>query len=35
VSGLPGLTTIHANAAREAPVKICALPLLAGENIPG
>lgn len=32
-SGLPGLCTIHANSAREALVKMCTLPLLAGENI--
>ncbi len=32
-SGLPGLATIHANSAREALVKMCTLPLLAGENV--
>jgi pilus assembly protein CpaF len=32
-AGLPGLATIHANSAREALVKMCSLPLLAGENI--
>jgi pilus assembly protein CpaF len=32
-SGLPGMCTIHANSAREALVKTCTLPLLAGENI--
>ncbi|WP_309649910.1 ATPase, T2SS/T4P/T4SS family [Nocardioides sp.] len=32
-SGLPGMGTIHANSAREALVKMCTLPLLAGENI--
>ncbi len=32
-AGLPGLCTIHANSAREALVKVCTLPLLAGENI--
>ena len=32
-SGLPGLCTVHANSAREALVKMCTLPLLAGENI--
>jgi pilus assembly protein CpaF len=32
-SGLPGLATIHANSARQALVKLCTLPLLAGENI--
>ena len=28
-----GSATIHANSAREALVKLCTLPLLAGENI--
>ena len=32
-AGLPGMCTIHANSAREALVKCCTLPLLAGENI--
>src|SRR4051794_30191634 len=32
-AGLPGMCTVHANSAREALVKICTLPLLAGENI--
>lgn len=32
-SGLPGMCSIHANSAREAIVKLCTLPLLAGENI--
>ena len=32
-SGLPGMCTLHANSAREAVVKMCTLPLLAGENI--
>ncbi len=32
-AGLPGMCTIHANSAREALVKTCLLPLLAGENI--
>ncbi|CAA9379314.1 MAG: type II secretion system protein E [uncultured Nocardioidaceae bacterium] len=32
-SGLPGMATVHANSAREALVKMCTLPLLAGENI--
>lgn len=32
-SGLPGMCTIHANSAREAVVKMCTLPLLAGENV--
>jgi pilus assembly protein CpaF len=32
-AGLPGMATLHANSAREALVKMCTLPLLAGENI--
>jgi len=32
-SGLPGMAIVHANSAREALVKLCTLPLLAGENI--
>ncbi|WP_245604435.1 CpaF family protein [Nocardioides aequoreus] len=32
-SGHPGMATLHANSAREALVKLCTLPLLAGENI--
>src|SRR3954466_436002 len=32
-AGLPGMCTIHANSAREALVKMCTLPLLAGGNI--
>ncbi len=32
-SGLPGMATLHANSAREALVKMCTLPLLAGDNI--
>ncbi|WP_411285965.1 CpaF family protein [Lapillicoccus sp.] len=32
-SGLPGMCTLHANSAREAIIKMCTLPLLAGENI--
>ncbi len=32
-SGLPGMCTVHANSAREAIVKMCTLPLLAGENV--
>ena len=32
-AGLPGMCTVHANSAREALVKTCTLPLLAGENI--
>lgn len=32
-SGLPGMTSIHANSAVEAVVKLTTLPLLAGENV--
>lgn len=32
-SGLPGMATVHANSAREALLKLCTLPMLAGENI--
>lgn len=32
-SGIPGMCTLHANSAREALVKMCVLPLLAGENV--
>jgi len=32
-SGLPGLCSVHANSAREAVIKLCTLPLLAGENV--
>lgn len=32
-AGMPGLATVHANSAREALMKLCTLPLLAGENI--
>ena len=32
-SGVPGMCSIHANSAREAIVKLCTLPLLAGENV--
>ena len=32
-AGLPGMCTLHANSAREALVKMCTLPLLAGANI--
>jgi len=31
--GLPGMCTLHANSAREAIIKMCTLPLLAGDNI--
>lgn len=32
-SGLPGMSSVHANSARDALVKLCTLPLLAGRNI--
>jgi len=32
-SGLPGMTSIHANSASEAVLKLVTLPLLAGENV--
>jgi pilus assembly protein CpaF len=32
-SGLPGMGTVHANSGREALIKMCTLPLLAGENV--
>lgn len=32
-SGLPGMTSIHANSAYEALMKLTTLPLLAGENV--
>ncbi len=32
-SGLPGMTSIHANSAQEAIAKLTTLPLLAGENV--
>jgi pilus assembly protein CpaF len=32
-SGIPGMCTVHANSAREALVKMCTLPLLAGANV--
>jgi len=32
-SGLPGMCSIHADSARDAVIKLCTLPLLAGENI--
>jgi pilus assembly protein CpaF len=34
-SGIPGACSIHANSARDALVKLCTLPLLAGRNIDG
>ena len=33
ILALPGMCSIHANSAREAVVKLCTLPLLAGENV--
>ena len=32
-SGLPGMTSVHANSAHEAVTKLTTLPLLAGENV--
>ena len=32
-AGVPGMCTIHANSARDAIVKMCTLPLLAGPNV--
>lgn len=32
-SGIPAMSTLHANSAREAVTKLCTLPLLAGANI--
>jgi pilus assembly protein CpaF len=32
-SGMPAMATLHANSAREAVIKLCTLPLLAGSNI--
>jgi pilus assembly protein CpaF len=32
-SGVPGMCSLHANSAREALIKMCTLPLLAGENV--
>lgn len=32
-SGLPGMTSIHSNNAKEAITKLATLPLLAGENV--
>ncbi|AXT85693.1 pilus assembly protein CpaF [Aeromicrobium sp. A1-2] len=32
-AGLPGMASIHASSARQALVKLCTLPLLAGDNI--
>jgi pilus assembly protein CpaF len=32
-SGIPGMCSLHANSARDALIKLCTLPLLAGRNI--
>lgn len=32
-SGMPSMCSIHANSAREALVKLCLLPMLAGSNV--
>ncbi|MGE4114229.1 MAG: CpaF family protein [Candidatus Nanopelagicales bacterium] len=32
-SGMPGMTSVHANTARDAVMKLCVLPMLAGENV--
>ena len=32
-SGMPGMASVHANSAREAVIKLCTLPLLAGPNV--
>jgi pilus assembly protein CpaF len=32
--GVPAMCTVHANSAREALLRVCTLPLLAGGNIP-
>lgn len=32
-AGLPGMASIHASSARQTLVKMCTLPLLAGDNI--
>ncbi|WNM28082.1 ATPase, T2SS/T4P/T4SS family [Demequina capsici] len=32
-AGVPGMCTLHANSARDAVVKMCTLPLLAGDNV--
>src|SRR3712207_2051973 len=34
-AGIPGMSTLHANSAREALTKICTLPFPARENISG
>lgn len=30
---MPGMTSVHANSARDAVTKLCVLPMLAGENV--
>ncbi len=32
-SWIPGMCTLYADSAREAPTKVCTLQLLAGENV--
>jgi len=32
-SGMPGMTSVHANSARDALTKLSILPMLAGENV--
>jgi len=32
-SGMPGMSSVHANSARDAVTKLCVLPMLAGENV--
>jgi len=32
-SGMPGMSSVHANSARDAITKLCVLPMLAGENV--
>ncbi len=34
-SGMPGMTSVHANSARDALSKLSILPMLAGENVTG
>ena len=34
-SGMPGMTSVHANSARDALTKLSILPMLAGENVTG
>ena len=30
---MPGMSSVHANSARDAVTKLCVLPMLAGENV--